>query len=126
MTIQLFSVFIPIGIAAEVTLLWDANGEADLAGYSLYQSTDSSGPPYELVEKLFLDEVSDPDKPEALVTQLEDGKKYFFVVTAFDESNNESSISNNICVKVNGANITDCEFPWIIFYPAFIKKKDKQ
>jgi hypothetical protein len=126
MTIQLFSVFIPIGIAAEITLLWDANDEADLAGYAVYQRTDSPEPPYDLVDKLFLDELFDPDKPETLVTQLEDGKKYYFTVTAFDESNNESSISNKICVKVKGANITDCEFPWIIFYPAFIKKKDKQ
>jgi hypothetical protein len=77
MTIQLSSVFMPIGIAAEVTLIWDAYDEADLAGYAVYQSTDSSGPLYDLVDKLFLDELSDPDKPEALVTQLEDGKNIF-------------------------------------------------
>jgi hypothetical protein len=100
--------YISIGIAAEITLLWDANDEDDLAGYAVYQSTDSPGPPYDLVDKLLLDELSDQDKPEALVTQLEDGKKYFFFVKAFDKSNNKSSFSNRICVEVEGANITDC------------------
>jgi hypothetical protein len=108
MALQLSPVHVSICTAAEVTLLWNANDEADLDGYSIYQSTDSSGPPYDWIDDMFLDELADPDKPEALVTQLEDGKKYYFVVTAFDKSSNESGISNQICVKVDGPSISDC------------------
>lgn len=108
MTIQLSAVYVSIGIAAEVTLLWNANDEADLAGYSVYQSADSSGPPYDLIDDIALNELADPDNPEAIVTQLEDGKQYYFVVTAFDALTNESEISNEICVKVDGGVIIDC------------------
>lgn len=107
-TIQSSPLFPAIGFAAEVTLLWNANDEADLAGYTVYQSTGSSGPPYEWIEDLYLNELSDPDNPEAIVTQLEDGEKYYFVIAAFDESSNESAVSNEICVKVDGASILDC------------------
>jgi fibronectin type 3 domain-containing protein len=108
MAIQLSAVYVSIGTAAEVTLLWNANDEADLDGYSIYQSTDSSGSPYDWIDDMFLDELADPDKPEAVVTQLEDGKKYYFVVTAFDKSSNESSVSNEICVKIEGSYAVDC------------------
>jgi hypothetical protein len=106
--IVLFSNFISIGIAAEVVLAWDANDEADLDGYTLYRSTDSSGPPYDLIDDIYLDELADPDNPEVTVTQLEDGEKYYFVLTAFDKANNESNISDEICAKVEGTSIVDC------------------
>ena len=106
--IVLFLNFISIGIAAEIIFAWNANDEADLEGYSLYQSTDSSGPPYDLIDDIYLDELADPDNPEVTVTQLEDGKKYYFVVTAFDKANNESNYSDVICAKVESDSIVGC------------------
>ena len=107
----LSAVILPLSnssIAAEVSLLWDANNEADLAGYTLYQSTGFSGPPYDLIEDISLDELADPDNPEVIVTQLESGEKYYFVVAAYDKSNNESSFSNKICIQIEGSSIRDC------------------
>ena len=45
----LTNVVIPIGVlwAYDVRLEWDANIEADIAGYKLYYDTDSSGPTYD-------------------------------------------------------------------------------
>lgn len=110
----LFSAFIPFSnlisnsVAAEVILLWDANDEGDLAGYAVYQSSDTPGPPYDLIDDISLAELSNPDNPEVIVTQLEDGKKYHFVVTAYDKANNESNLSNEICLKIEGSSIADC------------------
>jgi outer membrane protein OmpA-like peptidoglycan-associated protein len=100
--------FISVGNAAEATLLWDANDEEDLAGYAVYQSIDSAGPPYDLINDIALDELVDPKNPEVIVTQLEDEKKYHFVVTAIDKTNNESQFSNEICLQVVGSSIEDC------------------
>lgn len=109
--ILLFLVFFLFPVRAfggEVTFAWDANTEPDLGGYTLYKSTDSSGPPYDLIDDIFLDELADPDNPEITVTQLEDGVKYYFVLRAFDEANNESNFSDEICIRVEGASIVDC------------------
>ena len=64
-----------------------------------------------IMDRMEVEKVSlalDPDNPEVTVTQLEDGKKYYFVLAGFDKANNESNFSNEICAEVEGASIVDC------------------
>jgi hypothetical protein len=62
------------------TVTWSANGEADLAGYKLYVGT-SSG---------IYNRTVDVGKVTSYSISLPKGVTYFFAVTAYDSSGNES------------------------------------
>lgn len=64
--------------AKELILTWNANKESDLAGYAVYQRRDFPGPPYELIDDLLLTDLTDPDNPEVIITDLVYFRKYFF------------------------------------------------
>ena len=68
-------------------LQWSANSESDLAGYHIYQGTTpgSYGP--------FID-VGNITNYTA--SNLQDGQTYYFAVTAYDTSGNESSPSSEV------------------------------
>jgi hypothetical protein len=77
----------------ELILTWDANDEEDLEGYGIYRSTTSyessdNGTGYELVTTV------DESTTSFVDTGLDDGKTYYYVVTAFDETGNESPYSD--------------------------------
>ncbi len=72
----------------EVTLEWDANTEEDLAGYRLYDSTESGV--YGTIPKAAI-----PAGTETVTVTVPDGLVYF-VLTAFDEAGNESGYSNEV------------------------------
>lgn len=93
--------------AADVTLGWDPNSENDVEGYGVYFSQDDSGPPYTLFGYVALNEMNDPGSPSFTITGLEMGARYFFAVTAYDTSGNESAYSNSVCADV-GDVITPC------------------
>ena len=103
-----FPNFISTSIAAEVTITWNANTESDLDGYSVYRNKGSSRLPYELIADLSLDDLSDPDSPEVTLTSLMEFWKYYFIVTAYDTSGNESGFSNELCIEVSAGSILDC------------------
>jgi hypothetical protein len=107
----LFPKFIFTGIAEEVSIAWNPNSESDLDGYSVYWSSSFSGPPYELLAKLFLDELADQDNPEFTLPRMQNGKKYYIVVTTFDKAGNESTYSKEICVKIEDNSIVECTPP---------------
>ncbi|RMH35376.1 MAG: fibronectin type III domain-containing protein, partial [Nitrospirae bacterium] len=73
--------------AGSATLTWDPNTESDLAGYNVYQGTSSGiyGPP-----------INVGNTTTYTVTGLQDGQQYFFAVTAYDTSGNESGPSNEV------------------------------
>jgi len=85
-------------ITKAVTLIWDANTEEDLAGYKLYygnapRPVDVEGPddpnPYTTIKEI----------PDAVaVTYALDLPigSYYFTLTAYDTSNNESGFSNEV------------------------------
>ncbi|RMH18886.1 MAG: hypothetical protein D6696_12155, partial [Acidobacteria bacterium] len=84
----------PTGVAAsagdgQVSLSWNANGEADLQGYNVYRATTSGGP-YALQNGTLL---ATPAFTDASVVN---GTTYFYVVTAVDASNNESADSAEV------------------------------
>ena len=74
--------------AATTNLAWDANTEADLAGYKLYRSTVSGGP-YTIAKTILAPATTTSD-----ITGV-DGT-YYWVLTAYDGSGNESGYSNQV------------------------------
>ena len=82
----------PTGLTAlaggtTVDLDWDDNGESDLWGYTVYRAT-ASGGPYSTVNGTLL------TVSEFADTGLTGGTTYYYVVTATDFSENDSSFSN--------------------------------
>jgi hypothetical protein len=73
--------------AAQVTLQWDPNTEPDLLGYKVYYGCSSRS--YQ-----FNNDVG--NKTTCTVSNLEDGKAYYFAVTAYDTSGNESNYSGEV------------------------------
>ncbi len=67
-----------------MNLDWDNNTEGDLAGYTVYRSTNSGGPYTDLAGSL----VAISQYTDSSVTN---GIKYYYVITATDESDNEST-----------------------------------
>jgi hypothetical protein len=94
--------FAAIATAADYTLQWDANSEADLAGYRLYYKEDPADPYVNHVELTTIDpgdpnyiDPADP-APQYTFLGLTDGTVYYFVVTAFDTEGFESGNSNEV------------------------------
>jgi fibronectin type 3 domain-containing protein len=81
--------------AVGVQLSWDPNTEADLAGYKVYQSTTSGG----YVKGSPIAAVASPTVTYT-VASIVDGT-YYYVLTAFDTSGNESDFSNEVSIKID-------------------------
>lgn len=94
-----------IASSAEVLgLEWDANTEANLAGYKVYYDTDGSGPPY---EGAGLQEGNSPidvqNVNEFWFNSIDlSAKNYWFVVTAYSVEGFESGYSNEVTTKPPG------------------------
>jgi len=75
------------GLSGKLVITWDDNDEDDLAGYNIYRSNESGGNYIQ---------VGTVDKTVTSFTDvgLQDGKTYYYVVTAFDDSGNESPQSD--------------------------------
>ncbi len=91
--IQVFSIlfvvfFVTSAAAREVTLTWEANSEPDLSHYIVYWGN-SSGNYIENSGNIGLTTEYTVDIPD-------DGKKYYFAVTAVDEAGLESDFSNEV------------------------------
>ncbi len=87
----LFSSFTQPVLALDVTLAWDPN-EEEVAGYRLYYGRESGN--YSTMIDVREDE-------RCRVMDLEDRRKYFFVVTAYDSNNRESLPSEEIDYPYN-------------------------
>ena len=93
--------------ASQVTLAWNANSEASLAGYRIYYKSGSSGEPYNGVGlnqgsspvEIPLSSLADSKKPEVTLTGLTQNTDYYFVATAYDKYGNESDYSNEVVLK---------------------------
>jgi len=87
--VALLVLFPFVCFAHDIEFEWDPNTETDLAGYRLYQSNTSGQ-----YGSTPVAEIAHPSTGKAL-TNLVDGQ-YFWVVTAFDMSGNESAYSNEV------------------------------
>jgi len=69
------------------TVSWDANTERDLSGYKIYYGTSSGN----------YDDVLDVGNTTSfIINRLKDMRTYFFAVTAYDLSENESAFSSEV------------------------------
>ena len=89
------------GLAAQVTLGWDANTDPAVAGYKLYYGTASRayGTPVDVGKVT-----------QYTLSGIEEGKNCYFAVTAYDTNRNESAFSTELecftlvpALGVNGA-----------------------
>ena len=69
------------------TLSWDPDSEPDLAGYKVYYG--ASPGTYET-------SIDVSYTTTYVVTNLESGTRYYFAITAYDISGNESAFSNEV------------------------------
>ncbi|MDD2735607.1 MAG: Ig-like domain-containing protein, partial [Desulfuromonadaceae bacterium] len=92
------------GFAADVSLKWDANIEADLAGYKVYHSADSA--PLEGTTPL---DVS--NQTTATISGLDPDKSYSFAVTAYNTSGLESTYSNIVSIVEQSPPTVDISSP---------------
>ncbi len=82
---------VPSAFAADVTLAWDPNTEADLAGYRLYYGTASGNYPTSVdVGKATLYKI----------LGLFEGQTYYFAVTAYNTAGVQSGYSNEVSYTV--------------------------
>ena len=88
-----------ICFAETVALSWDANSEPNLGGYKVYYKADSSSLPFDGAEAL---EGPSPlivhDLTTATISGLDPARPYYFAVTAYDSTGNESIYSNIVTV----------------------------
>jgi hypothetical protein len=73
----LWTLPLPAANAAQVTLAWDKNAEADIAGYKLYYGTSSRN--YNYTEDI-------GNSTTYTVSELDEDRTYYFAVTALDGS----------------------------------------
>jgi hypothetical protein len=100
--------FFPLlAFAADVTLAWDPNSEADLEGYGVYFKKDAAGPPYDLFGNVTIQELDNPDNPTFTLTGLQKGSRYYFTVTAYDTAGNESAYAAPVCAEI-GEQVVPC------------------
>jgi chitinase len=81
--------------AAQVTLAWDANTEADLSGYRVHSGTLSGS---------YTVHTDVHNVTTYVATGLTAGQIYYFAVSAYDASGNESGYSNEVSYFVPAAN----------------------
>ena len=82
--------------AVDKTFTWDANTEADLAGYRLYQSNVSN---QYSIGSGWIAEI--PAGTEILSYNVTPDETYYFVLTAFDVNGNESGYSNEVSTVID-------------------------
>lgn len=78
-------------LAATVSMSWNANTDNDLAGYRVYYGTASGSYPHSL------------DAGNATTVEIGDlsaDTTYYFIVTAYDTSGNESEPSDEVSVSI--------------------------
>ncbi|MEI6824765.1 MAG: Ig-like domain-containing protein, partial [Desulfuromonadales bacterium] len=92
------------GFASDVSLQWDPNTEADVAGYRVYHSDESGA----LAGAVPLD-VS--KQTTATITGLDPDKAYSFAVTAYNASGLESTYSNIVSIPEQSPPTVDITSP---------------
>ena len=85
---------LPAADAAQVTMAWDKNTEPDIAGYKLYYGTSSRA--YDYIRDV-------GNSTTYTISGLDEGATYYFAVTAYNNSGQESDFSeefvHNIAVQ---------------------------
>jgi fibronectin type 3 domain-containing protein len=78
-------------LCAQVTLAWDPNNEPGVAGYRIY---------YSLLRRQCSSSVDAGNQTSYTLSNLEDGKTYYFAATAYDQYGDESDFSDEVIFNV--------------------------
>lgn len=110
----------PLAYAGSATLTWNANNtEPDFAGYKIYYGTSTrTGADPKVcgmcgyTSKIDnIGKTATPSAPSYILNNLTDGVRYYFSVSAYDTSGNESSFSGEVYKDIPSAqNITNITF----------------
>jgi hypothetical protein len=74
----------------------------------IYRNTGSPGPPYDYIDTLPEDDLTDPLHPKVTLTGLNEGQEYYIALTAYNTEGVESSFSGDVCVEVVGGSVGVC------------------
>jgi hypothetical protein len=74
-------------LSLEVTVTWDSNADLDIAGYRVYVGSESRN---------YSSRIRAGNNTACFITGLEDGKRYYFTVTAYTRRF-ESGYSEEVC-----------------------------
>jgi len=85
----------PFAFSADITMAWDSNNEADLAGYKIYYGTSSGN--YTHSEDV-------GNVTEYTIVDLQEGVTYFLAAKAYNYSGNESSFSEELVYTLLNTN----------------------
>lgn len=80
--------------AGDVRLAWDSNSEPEVIGYNIYQRNHINED-YILAGEILEQDFDNPLFPEITIWNLDNTLKYYFVATAFSETE-ESGYSNEV------------------------------
>ena len=80
-----------------VKVSWDPNKESDLSGYKIYYGTQS---------RQYTQVIDVGNVTEYRINNLEGGKVYYFVVTAYDTAGNESAPSEEVSAAIPADDVT--------------------
>ena len=95
-------VFYSNALSAQVTLAWDPNNEPDIAGYQVYYGT-STG--------IYTDSIDVNNSTTCTISDLEEGQTYYFAVTAYNSSYEESGFSNEVVNTISSSPYTFEDVP---------------
>ncbi len=87
---------------ATVRVNWNANSESDLGGYKVYYGTRSG---------TYANVLDVGNTTGADINSLANGYTYYFAVTAYDVSGNESAFSNEASILIPGDAVNDPDDP---------------
>ncbi len=97
-------IFVNKALAGTATLSWNANTEPDLAGYKIYYGTSprtGTCPPGGYTNNVNVGNVT-----SYTFNNLTNGQTYYFSVTAYDTSNNESGCSSEVSKVISATDTT--------------------
>jgi len=94
LVIMMFLGYSTVAHAAAVKVSWQDNQEADLAGYKIYYGTSSrSDTSYTTILDVNLEN-------SVNISSLNEGTTYYFAVTAYDTTGNESDFSEEVSILI--------------------------
>jgi hypothetical protein len=105
--------------AGKAVLNWNANTESDLAGYKIYYGTSARTGSHP-TGGYTMGPIDAGNATAYTVNNLENGKKYYFSVTAYDTSNNESDFSGEVNKTIMSADVNNDHKVDIFDYNVFV------
>jgi hypothetical protein len=86
--------FLAPSIAGEIQLEWEFNSEPEATGYIVYWGGTS---------RIYPDSVDIGNQNTYTISGLDEGRRYYFSVTVYDDVGNESTYSNEVYTVVRSA-----------------------